>query len=1391
MKIRRIIAVILVVMFAVSMFPVCKTNVSAAGKMTIEQLKAKFPAGKYWNGGNADSYTSSPCTHHGSCTYSGTCGCNSFKGLSIQCMGYAEKLGYDFTGYNPRNNSNGWYTYTSSSSLNNLKPGDIVRFYNGNYEHSIFIIGVSGDTVTYTDCNSDGHCIIRWGKTITKTTLKSKFIHLRSAPYSIDSKHTLSIKYDANGGIIKGSDKTYNKYKVSTSAGLNMRSNAGTSYSVLISIPQNKTFVVTSTKTANGYTWGKTTYSGNTGWVVISEDWTTKTGTQPQTTYYLNSSELVYTSSTGAVKVQNMVDGESYADGLYNYTTFGISRDGYVFKGWGTTSTGGTIYSQNGAMTAKDIYSNISKEDKTIILYAIWEPIKFTICYNANGGVGTMSNTSASYQCEFSLSSNTFTKQGYSFSGWNVYRSSDKTWYCTGIGWKTADEITSGGYTKRVYANSCNGVLNNSWMNSSKTADTITFYAVWTPNTLTVSFNTNGGSINSDTYKSVGDAICYSSDSSAVTQEWTYNNKKTNGLPNASTMGLYKDGCVFLGWGTTATGTTILDQNNVDLVPTQIDSTINTKSCSKTLYAIWVEKEYTVTFDVVGGECLTKTKTLAYNSSCGNLPTPTKDGYSFKGWYTASENGTQITSSTTFTKDTTVYAQWTPNTYNIKYNGNGSTGGNMSNTTHTYDVKKALSKNTFTKNGYTFAGWKDASGKTFADEAIVSNLSKENGSTVQLTAQWTANKYTVTFDANGGYCSTTTKTVAYNSVYGELPVPSLSGYTFVGWYTDKSGVTNITSVSTFNLLGNQTLYAQWSQNHIHSYSNSITKQPACTEKGIETFICSCGDSYTQEIPAIGHKYSSEWTIDTVATCQTEGSKSNHCENCDRKTNITTIPALEHTYSNWIISINPSCNSDGSKYSICDYCDNSITDVVPATGHNYSDEWIVDKEATCNNTGLKSQHCTNCGEIKESTIIPVTEHNYGEWIFITAATCTSKGSKYKVCDTCNNFITAVEPEIGHSFSTNWTIDQKETCTQNGIKSHHCSECGERTDITVIIATGHYYGSWYIVEAPTCKNDGIKKQECINCEDVIVDTIPASDHIESLWIEDLPATLYANGSKHKECVECDEVLKTATIPQLKCAKPALKKVYNANDYVKVTWGTVKGADLYRVYRKTGTGEYEYIGSTTHTYFNDKEAGAGKTCRYYVKAKNEAGNSVASNSLAIKHIDEPTLKSIENSAYGVLIKWYKVTGAEKYNVYRKVSGGEYEYIGTTENAYYTDKTAESGTKYYYAIRGKRDDSVSSQSASLSKYYLADPTLNVPTTTSEGIGLSWSEVEGAEGYKVYRKTADGSYKLLSTVKGVSNLSYTDSSAYKGTKYTYKVKAYKSKTYSAYSNTKTITDKY
>ena len=259
-------------------------------------------------------------------------------------------------------------------------------------------------------------------------------------------------------------------------------------------------------------------------------------------------------------------------------------------------------------------------------------------------------------------------------------------------------------------------------------------------------------------------------------------------------------------------------------------------------------------------------------------------------------------------------------------------------------------------------------------------------------------------------------------------------------------------------------------------------------------------------------------------------------------------------------------------------------------------------------------------------------------------------------------------------------------------------------------------------------------------------------------------------------------------------SITSVSNITKGVSIKWSKIEGVSGYYVYRKTSGGSYSKIKTLkdgSAVSFTDESVKSGKTYYYYVKAYSGSSTSEKSGTAKIKRLARPVLKSASNTENGVLVKWEETTGAYGYKVYRKTSDG-WKYIGKTTNAYFTDKTATSGKKYTYTVRAYSGDFISSyNSTGVSKYYLADPTLKTPSSTTSGIKLSWTKSAGAEGYIIYRKTGSGSYTKLKTEKGVSNLSYTDSSAKKGTKYTYKVKAYKSKTYSAYSNTKTITDKY
>ena len=84
--------------------------------------------------------------------------------------------------------------------------------------------------------------------------------------------------------------------------------------------------------------------------------------------------------------------------------------------------------------------------------------------------------------------------------------------------------------------------------------------------------------------------------------------------------------------------------------------------------------------------------------------------------------------------------------------------------------------------------------------------------------------------------------------------------------------------------------------HTHKYESKITKQATCTEAGVLTYTCTsttgtCDKkTYTETIPAKGHSFSTEWTVDVEATETTPGSKSHHCTVCDAKTDVTVIPA---------------------------------------------------------------------------------------------------------------------------------------------------------------------------------------------------------------------------------------------------------------------------------------------------------------------------------------------------------------------------------------------------------------------------------------------------------------------------------------------------------------------
>lgn len=177
--------------------------------------------------------------------------------------------------------------------------------------------------------------------------------------------------------------------------------------------------------------------------------------------------------------------------------------------------------------------------------------------------------------------------------------------------------------------------------------------------------------------------------------------------------------------------------------------------------------------------------------------------------------------------------------YTVTFNSNYGTNSTYSQE-FTCDVAQNLTANSFSRTGYTFAGWNtqaDGSGYSYTDEKPVSNLAA-NGETIPLYAQWTANKYTVKFNANGGTGTMNDQGFTYGTAQNLTPNAfEKYGYNFAGWaktsngsvaYTDGQSVSNLTSTNNATV----NLYAKWTEKALTNYRTSCTEP--CEQLGVAT-----------------------------------------------------------------------------------------------------------------------------------------------------------------------------------------------------------------------------------------------------------------------------------------------------------------------------------------------------------------------------------------------------------------------------------------------------------------------------------------------------------------------------------------------------------------------------
>ena len=194
-KIQKILYFILVFIF----FILIQTTVEA-GNTTVEALKSKFPAGKFWNHyaghdhnywnlyedsgscNNPDGWTNEQCLfHNGTTAGFGQPDCNSFDG-GQQCLGFARKLFYDY--YGQRATA---LTKIEWPSVSQVKPGDVIRYHGDGAAdggHEVWVIGVDNDHLIVGECNFYKPCEISWDRWVNKNNISIEYLF--SAPYEIN-----------------------------------------------------------------------------------------------------------------------------------------------------------------------------------------------------------------------------------------------------------------------------------------------------------------------------------------------------------------------------------------------------------------------------------------------------------------------------------------------------------------------------------------------------------------------------------------------------------------------------------------------------------------------------------------------------------------------------------------------------------------------------------------------------------------------------------------------------------------------------------------------------------------------------------------------------------------------------------------------------------------------------------------------------------------------------------------------------------------------------------------------------------------------------------------------------------------------------------------------------
>jgi uncharacterized protein (TIGR02145 family)/uncharacterized repeat protein (TIGR02543 family) len=398
-------------------------------------------------------------------------------------------------------------------------------------------------------------------------------------------------------------------------------------------------------------------------------------------------------------------------------------------------NTGYNFTGWTGASSSKDNSVTIIMDDNKTLTAGFGKPDakKFAVAFDSNGGGNNPPTTSADSGSSITLpDQGTMQKNGYSFGGWNTSPGGTGTAYSANFSYPVTRDIT--------------------------------LFAKWTPVNYKITYTLNSGSVTSANPESY----------TIETASFTLNNPTRTGY-------------TFTGW----TG------SNGAMAQTSV--TVAKGTTGELNYiANWTLVTYTVTFNANGGSVTPASGVTGDGGKLTSLPVPTRDGYTFGGWFTtsAATGGTQVTESTVFSANATVYARWTLIDYKITYSLNGATTTPSNPASYTIETASFI-LNPPSRTCYTFAGWTGSNGTTPQTSVTVPQGSTGDKSYV---ANWNAITYTLTTNvtpAGGGTVSRNPNQTAPYSCGSSVTVTAMpaSGYVFTGWSGVAAGTANPVSVT--------------------------------------------------------------------------------------------------------------------------------------------------------------------------------------------------------------------------------------------------------------------------------------------------------------------------------------------------------------------------------------------------------------------------------------------------------------------------------------------------------------------------------------------------------------------------------------------------------------------